>query len=500
MTLRKRLLDGTFYDVLTHPFHEERGPGDKPIPMIERAPSVRLGTNVIRNVVEDVTFLLFGERQFPVIDTADPVARKVFADLIEETNLSALMRDVAFWGATGSQAVRIHLSKTGRVHFTRMDTHDLTPIWNDDDPDVLDQVIQKRKVTGRALKSLGYRVADDDLNANFWFQRIWDDMAEWWFVPWKCADDTDETPHTPEIDAKRSVEHKLGMQPLEWVKTYHGGDDIDGGCFFFPVVDDAIQIDYQMSQVGRGLKYNADPLLLIKEPPVAPEFGTNGLELTVDPSGNISLHKSPSSILSVNSDKNGGAEFVEMKGTGFSTQMEYVEKLKSAMIEAIHGNRISDPSKISGGARGAKALEMVNQGLIMLADTLRDAYGERLLRNLLKKFVTLVAKRPGVVKVMGEAVPAQVGKVKDINPRWADWYAPTPQDLLTQAQAFQTLIKTGVISRETAIKAIAADYDIDSADVEKALIAAEQKAEDERMMTLAAAQAKTSAVLRGDID
>jgi hypothetical protein len=54
---------------------------------------------------------------------------------------------------------------------------------------------------------------------------------------------------------------------MVWIKDLPGGDAIDGtSTLTQETIETVIQIDYQLSQCGRGLKYSQDPLLLIKEP------------------------------------------------------------------------------------------------------------------------------------------------------------------------------------------------------------------------------------------
>lgn len=478
-----KILNGTFYSILNRQFDEERVGNDEYVPLKDREPSVHVGTNLIPTVVEDSVFMLFGERQFPEIDTKDKAARQVFADLVKETKLVQVMRDAAFRGSVGSIAIRIHLSKNGRVHFKVFDTPFLTPIWNDDEPDILDAIVEKYTILGADLAKQGYSISKDDLKARFWFQRIWDPNAEVWFIPWKYADDPEDKPYTPVRDDQRTVRHNLGFVPFVWIKNLHGGDEIDGGCTFKSVIDTCIEMDKQMSQLGRGLKYTQDPLLLIKEPPLEQVFAANGMEEVTLPNGQTSFVRAPNSSLNIDSE--GDAKFLEIDGTAATAVIAYVDKLRGSALETMHGSRL-DPEKLGGGPRGSKALEMVNASLVMLSDNLRASYGEIGLIGLMNLFQRIVRKRPGQVRVNGRVVPATVGQVDDLSLRWKDFYSPTPQDLLTQAQGLAAAIKAGIISRETAIKVIASDYDIESVDAEKALIEAERKVEDERAIALSA--------------
>ena len=475
VSMMGKLLNGTFYDVLERQFDEERVGNDEYVQLKDRQPSVHVGTNLIKTVVEDSVFMLFGERQFPEIDTKNKAAREFFADLIKETGLVQVMRDAAFRGSVGSIAIRAHLSENGNFHFSVFETPNLTPVWNADEPGELDAIVEKYVIRGDDLAKQGYVIAKDDLKKEFWFQRIWDLTAEVWFLPWKCEDDTPEKPFTPIRDVARTVVHNLGFVPFVWIKNLHGGDDIDGGCTFRAVVDTCIEMDKQMSQLGRGLKYTQDPLLLIKEPPIEQVFsGSNGMEEVQLPNGQVSYVRSPNSALVINSSENGDAKFLEIDGSAATAVISYVDKLRASALETMHGSRL-DPEKLGGGPRGSKALEMVNASLVMLADNLRASYGEIGLLRLLKLVQRIIAMRPGRVRLKGEVVPADVARATDLSLRWKDFYSPTPQDLLTQAQGLAHLIKTGVLSRETAIKVIAADYDIESVDAEKALIEAEQK-------------------------
>src|SRR5215472_12581366 len=77
----RRVLDGTFYDVLPHRFHEERNGAGEYVPLRDRAPSVRTG--LCRVVVEDSVALTFGEGRFPAIDCEDKPTRATLAALIK---------------------------------------------------------------------------------------------------------------------------------------------------------------------------------------------------------------------------------------------------------------------------------------------------------------------------------------------------------------------------------------------------------------------------------
>ena len=117
-----------------------------------------------------------------------------------------------------------------------------------------------------------------------------------------------------------------------------------------------VEIDYQLSQVGRGLKYSSDPTLLLKDPTL--------------PDGELIKGAGNALIVS----EKGDARLLEIGGTASAAVIEYVRTLRELALESIHGNRAS-PDKVAA-AQSGRALELLNQGLIWLADNLRTSYGE----------------------------------------------------------------------------------------------------------------------------
>src|SRR5574340_1121950 len=77
------------------------------------------------------------------------------------------------------------------------------------------------------------------------------------------------------------------------------------------------------------------------------------------------------------------------------------------------------------------------------------------------------------------SVSAEVGKLAqkaEIVLRWPAWYQPTAQDAQNKAETLRTHTDAGHMSRETAVKAIAADYDIEDVPGELTKIEKEEAA------------------------
>ncbi|MDE2516970.1 MAG: phage portal protein [Rhodospirillales bacterium] len=446
LDILRRVLDGTLYDVLPNQFHEERGAGGEYIPLRNRRPSVRYA--LCRVVAEDSVALLFSEGHFPTIDSPDRGARTLLADVVKETRLNQVMIEAAMRGAIGSAAVLMRVLR-GRIFFAVLDTVYLTPRWDPEAPDTLAEIIERYKVPGATLQAAGYQL--DDPAGEYWFMRRWDAESETWYLPAPVGFDA-----VPVVDTTRSVRHGLGFVPIVWIRNLPGpsasGDANDGACTFRAAIETQIEIDYQLSQAGRGLKYSSDPTLLIKEPA----------------STDTEIVKGAANALVVS--EKGDAKLLEIGGTASAAVIEYVRTLREFALESVHGNRASADRLTA--AQSGRALELMNQGLIWLADNLRVSYGEGALLGLARMVLRAAQIYPLLVQGQSIAVPDPTAR---LSLNWPRWYPSSADDRQKDAQTLSTLAAAGQISRETAVKAIADTYDIEDVSAELHRIAAEQK-------------------------
>ncbi|HEY7579425.1 MAG TPA: phage portal protein [Acetobacteraceae bacterium] len=449
LDILKRVLEGKLYEVLPYEFHEERGAGGEYIPLRNRRPSVRYA--LCRVIVEDSVSLLFSEGHFPTIDCADRDIRATLADLVKECRLNLTMTEAAIRGAVGSVAILMRVLR-GRIFFDVLDTTHLTPRWDPEEPDKLLRVTEKYKVSGELLASNGYEVADTGID--YWFTREWDSESETWFVP-----QPSDSAASAQVDEPRSVQHSLGFVPIVWIRNLPGpsstGDPADGACTFRTAIETQIEIDYQLSQAGRGLKYSSDPTLLIKEP------------ATID----SEIVKGAGNALVVS--EKGDARLLEIGGTAAAAVIEYVRTLRELALESVHGNRASADRLTA--AQSGRALELMNQGLVWLADNLRVSYGEGALLSLAR--MVLQASQVYRLRVMGREVGA-MDPLARLSLKWPHWYPTTSDDRHKDAQTLSKLAGAGQISRETAIKAIADTYDIEDIPAELNRIASELRTDE----------------------
>ena len=443
LSLYKRVHDGTLYDALPYEFQDERTASGDYIPLRQRRPSVRYP--LARIVVDDSISLVFSEGHFPTIDTELADLRATLADFSAETRLNAVMQEAALRGAIGSVAILVRVLR-GRIFLKVLESLYLTPSWNPQAPDTLDTVIEKYKVAGAVLTGLGYQVADPQ--ALYWFMRVWDTSRETWFHPWPVL-----SGESPRVDLDRTTTHGLGFVPIVWIRNLPGGQDgpegIDGACTFRPAIETSVEIDYQLSQAGRGLKYSSDPTLLIREPAGdARELvrgGGNALVVT----------------------EKGDARLLEINGTASAAVIDYIRTLRELALEGVHGNRASADRLTT--AQSGRALEMMNQGLIFLADNLRVSYGDAILQ--IARMI-IAASHVYRLTTHGEPV-APLERSARLRLKWPRWYAPDAQDRNLDAQTLQTLTQAKLLSPTTALRSIADVYAVPDIGLERIRIAQE---------------------------
>ncbi len=457
-----RFLDDSIYDLLGHEFHEERNGAGEYVPMAQRSPSVRFA--LLSTVVNDSVSFLFAEGRFPAIDAGDDEdAEEALEGVVKDTGLNEVMIDAAIRGSVGSVAIWVRvLSK--RLFFKALDTKFLTPHWKADAPDVLEKVVELYKTKGGALKDLGYTIAKDDLASEFWFQRDFTEAQEIWYVPIKV--DGDKRPTVIDNTAGRTTKHDLSFVPMVWIKNLPGGDDIDGKCTFKLAIPNSIEIDYQLSQGGRGLKYNSSPTLVLND----------------DAQLKVSKKHVAGDTLVIPAE--GDAKLLEMTGDASTAVLAYCEGLRKLALESVGGSR-ADSDKLSAATSG-RAMELMNQPLINLADKLRSSYGEGGLLRLLK-MVAAISRKIKLVDSEGTAIP-EIAKATKVSLNWPRWFAPTADDRQADAIAVTTLKDGGVISTETAIRAVAPDYDIEDTEKELADVGKEAQVAQDNQLALKASQ------------
>jgi Phage portal protein, SPP1 Gp6-like len=445
----QEFLNGTIYDKL-QPFHIEYTGSDdngKYVPIMQRRPSVIY--RIPKIIVNASVSMLFGEGHFPVPrcegDEKHEKTTKFLQYITRACDLRSVMLDAAKKGSIGSVVILVKVLE-GHFYFESIHSIHINPIFKRSSPKELLSLTEKKKIDGATLKSHGYEIPEDDIKVDFYVMREWNENEEIYYKPYKVDKDQDKD-FKPVKDNERSTLHELGFVPAIWIKNLPKSGGIDGHSTFEDILDICIEIDYQLSQHARLLRYNSDPTLVVKNATTL-----EGRELV-------------KGLGSLNLDEKGDAYLLEITTGATKSVIEYVSHLREIALETVRGNR-SSPDKLHSAASG-EALKMLNFELVSLVEEMRLTYGEY---GLMQVYIMVlrIVKSDKFELDLGEYMPESGTDCEGhIMLDWPAWYPPSGLDQFNEAKTLSILVKDGIISHETATKTVSDEYNI--LDVEKEL-------------------------------
>jgi hypothetical protein len=454
LTIFEKLLAGTLYDKLV-PFYQEWGSGNAGyIPLVQRRPSIIY--NIAQIIVEQVSSILFGENHFPTIkcqDSSHLETAKYIENICAQSNLKLKMLDAVNIGSVGSVAIFTKLID-GRFVFETLKTKNLRPKFALNDENLLLHLTEKEYYRGDELFDNGYNIKKEDFNKDYCIIREWTDKAEIYYLP-ILKSQAGKEDQALKVDIDRTCIHNLGFVPVVWIRNPHmRGNGLDGKCIFEAIIDIAIEIDYQLSQHGRGLKYNSDPTLVIKDPT------------------RIDDEKMIKGIGALMLGQDGDAKLLQLDDSATTAVMGFVDKLRQLAMEVVRGDR-SNPDKLLGGHSG-KALKILNKPLVSLVSEMRIAYGEIGLKSIYKQVLCISNNSSIDIGIIENKIDSHEC-IDHLLLVWPPFYPETESDLQSIASTLHTLIDSGVMSKETATKEIAPVYKIQDIDEERTIIDKEQE-------------------------
>ena len=272
LDLLDKLLDGRFYDHLPYAFFDETDTTGGPIPLEKRRPSAQW--KFANQVASYCSRKLFAGNHAPRVMHKDDATRKLILRLLRKAKWMTTMLEAAKLGSVGSIAVtfRVERRDDGTLH---IGTNCWRSKYCDPSFDTMGELTSLRLqyvTTGAWLDALGAPPPRDgekiDRGGKYWFIRDYGQMNEVTYRPVKEADwnPIDGFLGEPmrQLLPWTVIEHGLGFVPGHWFKNLVGGCEPDGDCTFEPGVDNSIEHDYTLSQIGRGIRYNAAPTLVVK--------------------------------------------------------------------------------------------------------------------------------------------------------------------------------------------------------------------------------------------
>jgi len=464
----QKYLDGSIYNNLRYAFSKDYE-YSRYIPMAMRRPSVTY--RMCQIIVDNSVSLVFGESRFPKISVADDKAtEEILLKLVKECHLDTCMLEAATKGSVGSAAILVKFDNYCAC-VQVLNTHNLEPIFENNEMCALKSLRRKLQVKGEVLIAKGH--TDIESDKDYLLIQEWTKEQEIHYLPLRV--DKIKNPKDVQLtkDNQRTITHGLGFVPIVWIKNINcNSDSIDGACTFEAAIGSQIEIDYQLSQAGRALKYSGDPLLIIKH---GTSFisdidaSSSGMPVTMEDynAEQAQIVRSAGNALEL--DAEGEAKLLEISGDAAKAVLEYVKEIRKYALESVHGNR-ADPDKLHIGQSG-KALEILNQPLIWLAEKLRYTYGNIGLINVLKMIIKGSKKYPIVI----DNERLNLKEDLRISLVWEDFYNETTQEKQQKANTLKTYKDAGLISTITATRAIANEFSIESVEDEMKQIETEKQ-------------------------
>ena len=427
-----QVLDGTMYDCLQYPFSQEStGSGmDGYIALDKRRPSVR--TNLCATVVDESVALLFAESHWPSIQATDETLVKHMNLLATQMGLQQVMSDAATRGSVGSVAVLMEAINQ-HLRLSVLESAYLTPVWDAGTRELV-SVRQDMPCTAETLLDMGYTLPPETGSQTYFIlRREWTTTEDKAYLPRSTTANADVA-YIP--DPVRTVRHDLGFVPIVWMRNLtRNQSSPDGICTFEKAISTVIEGDYLLSQGGRALRYQSDPLLVLKDDAANPDSGAGA-------------HQGGAAnalLLSTSGD----AKLLEMNGAGAAAISNHVRDLRAIVLEQLHGNK-AHADKIAASQSG-RAMEMMAQSLIWLSDRLRLSYGADGILPIMAmacKFSQKVrGSEPGIY-IGPDLVTNLEGTGLTLH--WPPWFPQTGRELMELAQALTTAVAAGVLSRRTA--------------------------------------------------
>lgn len=321
-------------------------------------------------IVDRFTSLLFSEKRHPRLSIQGDPQSEDFIEAIGESGRlwATMMAARAYGGATGSVAVGFQFID-GRPYFEVHDSRWVFPHFSNRSTLEL-SAIEKRYVFFQEI----YSEEDERyIEVPFWYRRVIDTETDVIFKP-EPVGRGDE----PDWTIDKMVKHKFGFCPVVWIQNLPVIGDIDGLPDCHGTYEMMEQIDALNSQAQRGVIANCDPTLVISSEGEMDSVSTGSDKAIHIPGGSVS--------------------YLELQGAGAKAARETAKDYRSMILEVCQCFLEGDQS---GSAMTATEVDRRYSSMLAKADILREQYGERGVKPLMRKVLAAVKKMAGGSEVDG---------------------------------------------------------------------------------------------------
>lgn len=385
-----RQLEGKLYSDIRHPFEVEAEPGRTHIPLRERRPSTIY--NLPYEITQDTSAELFGDEQFPIVHAIvnreeDESATVELTTLMDVSSLQQAMVEAYEEGVIGSVAVVIHRDVNGLPYYDVLPGKFCQPIYGEYSS-VLLGLIVTYPIKRKAVEDRWPHLLDDPKNKKsetFWYRYTVgpSEIVDYYPMPddrYEHLGEKDEDGNTIVFVERDRRSHGFkGRLPAVFQRNFGGrGRSFDGMALWWPIVDMCVEIDYTLAQVGRGLRYSADPTLFVKRGDLDLSTG-----LYDKPAGGMSslnmngvMVRGVTNTL-VGEGKDSDAKLLEINASGMKEEREFVADLREYALEVVGGMRARAQDK--HGPTTGRAIDKTLKPLRRLVRRQRRPYGMGLL-------------------------------------------------------------------------------------------------------------------------
>ena len=482
---------GEAYDGLP----EHHDPAHAELPLRQRQPTViaRLGAAH----VDQVTALLFGRGRQPtyrvaglegpdgeVVELTEPERAALderVASIIRRAQLPGHLSELGRIGLVqGTVALAGYQTESGRAWAEVLHLHDAVPVFASADRETAD-ALELREGDLTELDVYWWERTEDPggKTTKALRRRRWTltDVLEYEPLEDVTLGDVALDGLDWELDEAASVTHDLGLVPVSWVRNRR----VAGSPWGAPLITEVEhliedEVNYTITQRGRGVRYNCEPQLYVKD-------GANATGPDGEPLGRGSNR-------TINVESYGGdmpgveLGILEMTGLGLEQAAAYVDSL-GHLLRQVTRVVDHDPQRAAGALSGV-ALQRMMAPTVALVDDLRGEYGEGLSRWLELMLMIDGAELeddtfegedvevdedlvdddaseedvPVAITAQDSAVPEELRRVI-VEVTWPEIIEPTAADFAAVVAPVIDLYESGIIDAEAALTRLASHLSID---------------------------------------
>lgn len=368
----ERMLDGSLYDDLRYSFEQEKDANGNYIPLRKRRPSVDF--NLAYEIVADTCAELFGDEQFPKVRSGNDASDGEISDLIDALDLERIMTDVYTAGVVGSVAVIVQRSDNGEPYFDVLPGRWCEPVYRSPISEELVALVVTYPVH---VDEHGQITEDDKAPNNAWYRFVVGPYETVEYEPLADHDFARLGEDGIEFRERQRYAHGFaGRTPVVFIRNLGGKPhEIDGPALWWPVRNLCVEIDYTLSQCGRGLRYSADPMLFFRrgdmfdyeDKPAGYEssFAANRTE-----DGEMVKGATQTLVGGAGSD----AKLLEISAAGITEERNFVRDLREYALEVLGGVRLR--SEDMRGTVSGVAIDKSLKPLRRLVRRQRRPYGK----------------------------------------------------------------------------------------------------------------------------